>query len=79
MCMFIYGFPLSIDDDAWDEDPENSESITPESEICEACHIYYDSDGNRYIGMELTLGLSVDEMNDILSPFSEELHIRRVI
>lgn len=78
MCMFIYGFPLEVDS-VWGEDPESIESNTPEGEICEACHIYYDSDGNRYIGMELSLGLSIGEMDDILSPFSTELHIRRVV
>lgn len=75
--MYIFGFPIS-DDNSWGEDPFEQGHI-PEDDICEVCHVYKDSQGNKYIGIEIALNISVENMRGILSPFSEDLDIRKVI
>ena len=76
--MFIFGFPLT-EEDVWEDDPFLSDSKVPENEICEVCHVYTGVDGNKYIGIEVGLGMSQEDMVSVLSPFSEDLDIRRVM
>ena len=76
--MYIYGFPLNEDDVEWSDDPFGP-GRSPEDEICEICHVYRDREGNRYIGIELALNLDMGEMREILSPYSDDLGIRRVV
>lgn len=54
-----------LSDDDWTEE-------SPEDVICEACHIYYDVYDNRYLGMELELGLDKPCMKEILTPFTTQ-------
>lgn len=75
--MFIFGFPVP-DEQSWDEDPFEVGNHTPEEDICEVCHIYHGADGERYIGIDMSLGLTLQDMRDILSPFSKDLDIRKV-
>lgn len=76
--MLIFGFKLPEDDDYWKDDPF-SEFGTPESDICEACHVYHDLSGNRYIGFEVALGMPQSEMESLLHPFSHSLRIFRLV
>ena len=76
--MYIFGFPIT-DDNSWDEDPFEVVGHVPEDDICEVCHVYKDSQGQKYIGIEVALGISVADMKDLLLPFSEDLDIRKVI
>ena len=66
--MLILGFPIG-DEDPWEDDPFQGYYI-PEDVICEVCHIYSDKDGNRYIGIDMALGIPRSEMEKILLPFS---------
>lgn len=74
--MYIFGFPIA-DIDGW-SDPFSGHTNTPEDEICEACHIYEDAEGNRFIGFDLKLKLDEESMRNILSPFSSDLDVRKV-
>ena len=73
--MLIFGFPIG-EIDKWTEDP--SGILAPENMICEACHIYQDIEGFKYIGFDVNLGLSMDEMREYLSSFSSDLYVRKV-
>jgi len=75
--MFIFGFPIH-ETENWDEDPFLSDGKLPENEICEVCHVYKGIDGNKYIGIEVALGLSEEDMVTMLKPFSSDLDIRKV-
>lgn len=75
--MFIFGFPIT-QEDAWDEDPFLSDGKLPENEICEVCHVYTGVDGAKYIGIEFGLGISQEDMEATLSPFSADLDVRKV-
>jgi hypothetical protein len=75
--MYIFGFPIP-DDNSWGEDPFEQGHI-PEDYICEVCHIYKDSEGRKYIGIEVALGMKIEEMVEIMSPFSTDLGVRKVI
>jgi hypothetical protein len=72
--MLIFGYRLAATDTQWSDDPF-ADSGTPETEICEACHIYEDDKGRRYIGFELALGMPVSEMEKLLAPYSESLSV----
>jgi hypothetical protein len=75
--MKIFGFSL-LDDSEWSDDPFGGGRI-PEDEICEVCHIHFNSAGDRFIGIDVALGLSEEEMSQILSPYSRELRLIKVI
>lgn len=68
--MKIYGYKLTdkvkhIDD----YDPEEDTDfipMSPEEDICEACHMYTDAQGRVYIGFDLSLGMPQTEMDSFL-------------
>jgi hypothetical protein len=76
--MKILGFPIKLDD-GWADDPFSEYGRLPEEEICEVCHVYFDLNGNQYIGIDVSLGLSTTEMISILAPFSPDIKPRKVI
>ena len=76
--MFIFGFPIT-ESDNWSDDPFAEEEVNPETLICEACHIYEDIDGTKYIGFNLKLGLDETTMKEYLAPFSSDLKTRKVV
>lgn len=76
--MLIFGFKLADDDDTWEDNPFLGAN-TPEEEICEACHVYWDTEGNRYIGFELALGMPRHEMYQLLTPHSDFLTVYEVV
>jgi len=76
--MLIFGFPIT-ESDNWGDDPFADGEISPEELICEACHIYESSDGAKYIGFNLNLGLDEVSMREYLARFSLDLKIRKVV
>jgi len=73
----IYGF-LVENSDEWGDIFYN-EKNSPEMLISSACHTYFDIDGNTYIGFDMTLGMSQKEMDNLLSKYSENLKIFKVL
>jgi len=74
--MFIYGFPTTKDE--WDENPFTEGAMSPENCISEACHIYVNDTGDRYVGFDWNLGLDEITMIKYLAPFSSDLSTRKV-
>jgi len=67
--MKIYGYKLTeqvkhIDD--YNADTDDAIPISPEEDICEACHLYTDTAGNSYVGFDLSLGMPQTEMDSFL-------------
>ena len=73
----IYGFK-TVEDDPWG-DVFDHQDHTPEDIISSACHIYYDLDGNSYVGFDMSLGLSKKEMKTLLVPHSKKIGIHKVL
>lgn len=73
----IYGFKVDNVDD-W-SDVFDDESRSPEYLISSACHMYYDIDGNMYIGFDMSLGLSRGKMDDYLAPYTKKPSLRKVL
>jgi hypothetical protein len=73
----IYGFKVENPED-W-SDVFEDETRSPEHKISSACHIYYDINGEMYIGFDLALGLGHEEMKTSLSSFSQKSAIRKVL
>jgi hypothetical protein len=73
----IYGFKIE-EPHEW-SDVFEDETRSPEYLISSACHIYYDTDGNQYIGFDMTLNLSYDEMNDFLLPYCKKPALKKVL
>lgn len=66
--MKIYGIKLSKN--PWmhvDDAPKQYEyTVNPEEDFCEACHMYEDTNGNHYLGFELSLELNQTIMEELL-------------
>jgi hypothetical protein len=73
----IYGF-LDVVEGDW-EDFFVDEKKSPEYKISSACHIYYDVYGVRIIGFDLSLNIPMEEMRELLQPYSNDLSIRKGI
>jgi hypothetical protein len=73
----IYGFKIENLED-WSDVFEN-EAKSPEYLISSACHIYYDTDGNSYVGFDMALGLGRGEMNAFLAPYCENPGLKKVL
>jgi hypothetical protein len=73
----IYGFLIENIDD-WG-DVFSSEKNSPEFLISSACHTYFDLEGNTYIGFDMSLGMSQEEMDNLLLKHSSRLSIFRVL
>lgn len=76
--MIILGFPIGAEEN-WSEDPFEEGFNAPEEMICEVCHVYSDSEGTRYIGIDYSLGMEISEMTNILTPFSTDIKPRKVL
>lgn len=73
----IYGFKVENPEE-WGDVFEN-EAKSPEVLISAACHMYYDMDGNVYIGFDSSLGMSRGKMDELLSPYTKKPALRKVI
>lgn len=66
--MKVYGFLTTpaLWGDAFNNDPNS-----PEESICEACHLYEIDTDISVVGFDVSLGLSVEDMDSYLADFSE--------
>jgi hypothetical protein len=73
----IYGFKIENQED-W-SDVFDDETKSPEYLISSACHIYYDVDGNSFIGFDMSLGLSRGKMDEFLQPYCKKSTLKKVL
>jgi len=73
----VYGFKV-LEDDFWG-DVFDDQSNSPEDIISSACHMYYDLEGNRYIGFDMSLGLTKKEMKSLLTTHSKKIGVHKVL
>jgi hypothetical protein len=73
----IYGFLVENLED-WGDVFSNEEN-SPENVISSACHVYFDLDGNTYIGFDMVLGMPQFEMDALLLKHSKKLSIFKVL
>lgn len=69
--MRIYGIKLPskltyVHEDDYDSCEEEYTTINPEKQYSSACHLYVNDKGSQFVGFELSLGLSEDEMRLLL-------------
>lgn len=73
----VYGFKV-LDDDFWG-DVFDEESNSPEELISSACHMYYNANGDRYIGFDMSLGLTKKEMKLLLKNYGKKIGVYKVL
>ncbi len=73
----IYGFKVN-DPEVWG-DVFCEDKQCPEELISSACHMYFDSEGDPYIGFDLLLDIPYEEMRKYLLPYSSDLVVRKVL
>lgn len=73
----IYGFKV-LDEDFWGDVFDNQEN-SPEEIISSACHMYYGFEGDRYIGFDMSLGLTKKEMKELLKEYGKKIGVHKVL